>query len=180
MGFVPPLRPAADDLRTLSQYRYWYRKGTDLARSDASRKGLPASDAGKGAVLGPLWQTIPSPGCQFEIHVVIGDIYLVSMLDRLRILGRPVIYIVVDVFSDLIVGVSVSLEGPSRQGTMLALENMAHDKVAYCREYGVDITEDAWPSHHLPKAILANRSELLPENADIRMNALSIPISNTQ
>jgi putative transposase len=179
-GVFVPLLPPADELPTLSQYRYWYRKGPDVARSDASRKGSPASDAGKGAVLGPLRQTIPSPGCQFEIHVVIGDIYLVSTLDRRRILGRPVINIVVDVFSDLIVGVSVSLEGPSRQGAMLALENMAHDKVAYCREYGVEITEDAWPSHHLPKAILADRSELLLENADILVNALAISISNTQ
>src|SRR5260221_7641212 len=52
-GVFVPLLPPADELPTLSQYRYWYRKGTDLARSDASRKGLPASDAGKGAVLGP-------------------------------------------------------------------------------------------------------------------------------
>jgi len=179
-GVFVPLLPRADELPTLSQYRYWYRKGHNLARFVASRNGSRPSDAGERAALGELPPTIFGPGCLFEIHVVIGDLYLVSVLDRRRILGRPVIYIIVDVFSELIVGVSVSLEGPSRQGTMLALENMAHDKVAYCREYGVDITEDAWPSHHLPKAILANRSELLPENADIRMNALSIPISNTQ
>ncbi len=112
--------------------------------------------------------------------MVIGDILLVSMLDRRRILGRPVIYIIVDVFSDLIVGMSVSLEGPNRQGAMLTLENMAHDKVAYCREFGIDITEDAWPSHHLPKAMLASRSELLLKNANILVNALDIEISNTQ
>ena len=179
-GVFVPLLPPADELPTLRQYRYWYRMRHDLAHFVASRKGSHAFDTGERTILGHLPQTIFGPGCQFEIHVVIGDISLVSRLDRRRILGRPVIYIIVDVFSGLIVGMSVSLEGPSRQGVMLALENMAHDKVTYCRKYGVDITEDDWPSHHLPKAILSNRSELLFKNADILMNALDIEISNTQ
>src|SRR5206468_20943 len=93
--FVPLLLPA-DELPTLSQYQYWYRKGYDFARSGASRKGSPASDVGNGAVLGPLGQTIFGPGCQYEIHTVIGNLYLVSMLDRCRVLGYPVIYIIVD------------------------------------------------------------------------------------
>ncbi len=179
-GVFIPLLPPADELPTLSQYRYWYRMRCEVAPFVASHKGSHTFDPGERDVLGQPRQTKFGPGCQFEIHVVIGGIYLVNRLDRRCILGRPVIYIIVDVFSELIVGVSVSLEGASRQGTMLALENMAHDKVAYCREYGVDITEDAWPSHHLPKAILADRSELLLKNADILVNALGISISNTQ
>lgn len=123
-------------------------------------------------------QTIFSPGSQFEIHVVIGGIYLVSMLDRRRVLGRPVIYIIVDVFSGLIVGMHVCLEGPSREGTLLVLENMACNKVAFSQEYGLDITEDGWPSHHLPKSITASRSELLLENAG-SLNALGIENCNT-
>jgi len=179
-GAFVPLLPPADELPTLSQYRYWYRMRPDLARLVASGKGSQPCTAGERAALEQLRQTNFGPGCQYVIHVVIGDIYLVSRLDRRRILGRPVIYIIVDIFSDLIVGMSVSLEGPSRQGAMLALENMAHDKVAYCREYGVDITEDAWPSHHLPKTIVANRSDLLLKNADALVNALDIEISNAQ
>lgn len=179
-GVFVPLLPPADELPTLSQYRYWYRMERDLAPFVASHEGSHAFDTGERAVLGHLRQTIFGPGCQYEIHVVIGDILLVSMLDHRRILGRPVIYIIVDVFSDLIAGMSVSLEGPNRQGAMLALENMAHDKVTYCREFGVDITEDAWPSHHLPKAMLASRSELLLKNANILVNALDIEISNSQ
>jgi putative transposase len=179
-GVFVPLLSAADELPTLNQYRYWYRMEHDLAPFVASRTGSHAFDAGERAVLGHLQQMIFGPGCRYEIHVVIGDIYLVNMLDRRRILGRPVIYIIVDVFSGLIVGMSVSLEGPGWQGAMLALDNMAHDKVAYCREYGVDITEDDWPSHHLPKAILANRSEFLFKNANVLVNALGIEISNNQ
>ena len=177
--FVPSL-PPVNELPTFAQYHYWYRKIRDLERSSAVREGSHAFDTRGRVVPGHLRQTIIGPGCQYELHVVIGDILLVSMLDRRRILGRPVIYIIGDVFSDLIAGMHVSLEGPNRHGVMLALENMAHDKVTYCQEFDVEITEDAWPSHHLPKAIHSNRSELLLKNADILVNALDIEISNTQ
>jgi putative transposase len=63
--------------------------------------------------------------------------------------------VVIDVFSRLIAGIGVSLEGPSRLGAMPALENATADKVAFCAEYSVSIAEDVRPSHHLPEAILA-------------------------
>ena len=171
--FIPLLPPAAE-LPTWNQYRYWYKKECDLACSAAAHEGPHAADAGEKAVHGDPRQQIAGPGRQFEVHVVIGDINLVSMLDRRRILGRPVMYIIVDVFSGLIVGLYVSLGGPNWEGVLLAIENMARDKVAYCREYGIHITEEDWPSHHLPDAITASRSELLLTSADILVNALGI------
>lgn len=170
-GVFVPLLPPADELPTFSQYQYWYRNVRDLARPVTAHEGSHA---------GQIRWRISGPGYLFEIHVVVANINCVNILDRRHILGRPVVYIIVDVFSDLIVGMNVSLEGPNRQGAMLALANMALDKGAFCREYGVEITEDAWPSHHLPKAILASKSELLLKNVDTLVNALDIEISNAQ
>jgi hypothetical protein len=67
---------------------------------------------------------------------------------------------VVDVYSRMIVGLSVSLEGPSWVGMMLALENACADKVEFCRELGLEIAEADWPCRHLPEAILGDRGEL--------------------
>ncbi|TFI52625.1 hypothetical protein BLD44_020400 [Mastigocladus laminosus UU774] len=89
------------------------------------------------------------------------------------------VYLVVDVFSRLIVGFSVSLEGPSWLGAMLALENATTNKVKFCQEYGIEIAEAQWPSHHLPEAILADRGELLSDNANNLVNALGIRVDNT-
>src|SRR5258708_1616194 len=75
-GMFVSLLPPTDELPTLSQYRYWYRMERDLARFAASRKGSQALDTGERAVSGHLQQTLPGPGSQFEIHVIIGDIYL--------------------------------------------------------------------------------------------------------
>jgi hypothetical protein len=119
------------------------------------------------------------PGSIYQIDATIGDIYLVSFLDRNRIIGRPVIYIIIDTFSRMITGLSVSLEGPSWLGAMLALENATTDKVAFCKEYGVEINPEDWPCHHLPEAMLADRGELEGYNADNLVNALNIRVSNT-
>jgi hypothetical protein len=62
---------------------------------------------------------------------------------------------------------------------MLALENATMNKVAFCAEYGIVITEDEWPSHHLPEAILADRGELEGYQADNLVNALNIRMMNT-
>ena len=80
------------------------------------------------------------PGDRFQIDATSADIYLVSRFNRHRIVGRPTIYVVVDVFSGMIVGLYVGFEYPSWLGAMMALVNAATDKVDWCRQYGVETT----------------------------------------
>ncbi|MBW4573588.1 MAG: hypothetical protein KME31_38255 [Tolypothrix carrinoi HA7290-LM1] len=56
-----------------------------------------------------------------------------SAINRSWIIGRPTLYLVIDVFSRLIVGFIVTLEPPSWLGAMLALENATADKVFFCQ-----------------------------------------------
>ena len=53
------------------------------------------------------------------------------------------------------------------------------NKVEFCREHGIEITETEWPSHHLPKMLLGDRGELEGYNADNLVNGLGIQVSNT-
>jgi len=119
------------------------------------------------------------PGSLYQIDATIVDLYLVSSFDRTRIIGRPVLYLVVDVFSRMIVGMAVLLEGPSWLGAMLALDNAMSEKAAFCAEYGVEISPEQWNCHHLPKAILADRGEFEGYNADTLVFSLGITIHNT-
>ncbi|MBD2226973.1 Mu transposase C-terminal domain-containing protein [Calothrix anomala] len=178
-GVLVPMLPPATQLPTFAQFRYWYEKERDITQEKISREGKRRFNLRHRSVLGDSTQMAYGPGSVYQIDATIGDIYLVSSLDRNRIIGRPVIYFVIDTFSRLIVGFSVSLEGPSWLGAMLALENVATDKVAFCKEYDIDINESDWPSHHLPEAILADRGELEGYNADNLVNALNIRVSNT-
>ncbi|MDZ8035392.1 Mu transposase C-terminal domain-containing protein [Nostoc sp. DedSLP04] len=178
-GILVPMLPPATELPTFAQFRYWYEKERDITQEKISREGKRRFNSRYRYVLGDSTQIAYGPGSVYQIDATIGDIYLVSSLDRNRIIGRPVIYFVIDTFSRLITGFSVSLEGPSWLGAMLALENVTADKVAFCKEYDIDINESDWPSHLLPEAILADRGELEGYNANNLVNVLDIGVSNT-
>ncbi|HBW50593.1 MAG TPA: hypothetical protein DEF47_11880 [Herpetosiphon sp.] len=120
------------------------------------------------------------PGSCFEVDATIADVYLVSSLNPRRIVGRPVIYIVKDVFSRImVVGFSILLEGPSWLGAMFALENATANKVAFCKEYGIEIKEEDWPCQHLCDKLRADRGEFEGYNADNLTEGLKIEIENT-
>lgn len=178
-GVLVPILPPANESPTYRQFWYWYHKERDPTPSIIAREGQRAFLLRKRAILGSATQGIQGPGALYQLDATVGDTYLVSKFDRSHIIGRPVIYIIIDVFSRLIVGMSVSLEGPSWLGALLALENMATEKVAFCQEYGYDIKSEDWPSHHPPRAILGDRGEMLSKNADRLNNVFGIRIDTT-
>ena len=119
------------------------------------------------------------PGSRYEIDATIADIYLVSDSDRRNIVGRPVIYFVIDVFSRMITGLYVGFENASYPAALQALAVSMTDKVQFCKEYGIDISEEEWPSVGLPDAILADRGELLGHQIESLEACFSIRIENT-
>jgi hypothetical protein len=179
-GIFIPVLPPAEQLPTLRQFRYWYENiYCDDTRKSKSREGEREYNLRSREILGDSTQMASGPGAIYQIDSTIGDIYLVSSFDRTRIIGRPVVYFCVDVFSRVISGFCVTLEGPSWLSGMLAIDNVVADKVAFCAEYGITITEEEWPCHHLPGAFLADRGEFEGYDADTLPNALGTPIHNT-
>lgn len=176
-GKVELLDPA--DRPTFEQFRYWYNKYGNPINA-WSRRVRPVRYE---RMLHPPLQDVTTfafgPGSCFEVDATIADVYLVSSLNPRRIVGRPVIYIVKDVFSRMVVGFTILLEGPSWLGAMLALENAATNKVAFCKEYGIDIEEEDWPCQHLCAKLRADRGEFEGYNADNLAEGLGIEVENT-
>jgi putative transposase len=173
-----PVLPPVSELPTFGQFRYWYEKERDLESSFKRRLGDTRYALTRRPVVGDSTKMANGPGSLYQIDATVDDIYLVSRADRNRIIGRPVVYLVQDVFSRLITGIAVTLEGPSWLGAILALENTSSDKTPFCQEFGIDDIE-WWPAQHLPEAILADRGELEGYNADNLVNSLGIRVSNT-
>jgi hypothetical protein len=178
-GIKVPVLPLKEKLPTENQFRYWYYREYHPVRAIVKREGEHAYNVNNRAALGSLKLKVFGPGSIYIIDATVGDIYLVSEMDRNRIIGRPVIYVIIDVFSGLIVGMSVSLEGPSWLGAMQALENMTLDKVAFCKEYGRTIQPGQWPSAHIPHSILADRGELLSPRIEKFMKKFHVSVANT-
>ena len=163
---------------TLTQFKYWYEVEQDIRKTFISRKGANRYALQNRAIMGTSKMESLGPGFRFQIDATVADVYLVSLYNRSWIIGRPVIYVVIDVFSRMVVGVYVGLEGPSWAGAMMALANAAIDKVQFCEEYGIQITQDDWPCHHIPDAILGDRGELVGTKVETLIPNLNIRIEN--
>ena len=167
-----------EDYPTIAQLRYFYER--EYLRADRIKSRANQIDYQKD--IRPLHGTatagVHGPGARYEIDATIADIYLLSE-DRQHIIGRPTLYVVVDVFSRLVAGFYVGLENPSYVTAMLALVNAMTDKVKLCQSFDYDIDSDDWPSIGLPDAILADRGELLGHQIEYLDKSFGVRIENT-
>ena len=146
---------------TLRQLQYYINTHFPYRHVRRRRHGDKDWNLHGRELLGAADGDVQGPGDRFQIDATVADVYLVSQFDRRRIVGRPVIYFVVDVFSRLITGLYVGFEGPSWAGAMMTLVNMVTPKVEFCRQHGIDIEEADWPSHYAPRRIMGDRGELM-------------------
>ena len=161
------------------QFYYWYSKHRDHKEETEKRESEKEYDLNDRPTVGKADSGLYGPGSEYQIDATIADIYLVSRFNRKNIIGRPVVYFVKDVFSRIVAGLYIGLEGPSWMGMSMALYNSFIDKVAFCHSYGLEISEEQWPCHHVPFSLLGDRGELESENANRLVEELGIRVSNT-
>jgi putative transposase len=164
---------------TYEQFYYFLQKEISDTEKIKKRLGEIAYQKDYRPVLGSSTAGAMGPGSLYQIDATIGDVYLIDEETRSVIVGRPVIYIVIDVFSRMITGVHVGLEGPSWVSAMFALANTMFDKVRYCASYGITINHDEWPVVGKPEAILGDKGELIGTTVEVLSEALFINILNT-
>jgi putative transposase len=148
-----------DKCISLHQFRYWGNRLFSTKEQLIGLFGLRKFELNHRAVLGETTTESYAPGRRFQVDATIADIYLVSRLNSNWIIGRPVVYIIIDTFSRRIVGFYVGLEGPSWLGAMMALYNTTRNKVSLCNEYGISISEDDWDCCYLPDSLIVDRGE---------------------
>lgn len=167
------------EIPTNWQMKYFYQR--EFTQVDVIRKRTHPKIYNKD--IRPLKGTANlhalGPGSRFEIDATIADIYLVSDSNRSWIVGRPVVYVVVDVFSRLIVGLYIGFENPSYVAAIQALQTAMTDKVDLCHQYGIEIEAQEWPAIGLPDAILADRGELLGSQIESLEKSFSVRVENT-
>ncbi|HQT61414.1 MAG TPA: DDE-type integrase/transposase/recombinase [Acidiphilium sp.] len=166
----------AGGLPSFKQFQYWADK--DHVRLDVKRKrvGERIYDKDMRGLTGTATAEVFGPGDRYLIDATIADVYLLSRIDRERIIGRPVIYVIIDVFSRMITGIYVGLEGPSWVGAMMALANSNADKVKFCKDFDISIEPHDWPCHFLPEIFLGDRGEMASSMIDTLSNTLKISV----
>ncbi|WP_075257356.1 hypothetical protein [Herbaspirillum camelliae] len=106
------------------------------------------------------------PGHTYIIDATVADIYIVSAYDRRRIIGRPIIYVVIDLFSSVILAIYVTLWGPNFNEARNAIFMALSDKKDYLRYLGLEEFQEYFPQGVRPNYLLYDRGELLSKNGE--------------
>lgn len=169
-----------EQIPSLRQFTYFLNSNYPKTVQSRSRGGERNWNLNERALLGWADADADRPGQRFQVDATVADVYLVSRFDRTSIVGRPTIYFVVDVFSRMIVGMYIGLEHPSWAAAAMALVNVVTPKREYCAKYGVQIKDEEWPCAHMPRALTADRGELLSiASADRIIRNLQVTLENT-
>lgn len=168
-----------ESIPSFDQFYYWYRKWYKPEDAIHKREGRREFLQNYRAITGSATEDSMGIGT-YAIDATIGDIYLVSSLDRNVVIGRNVIYLCVDIFSRAIVGVGVGIENMSGHSLRVALANTFENKRDFCkRTLDMEMNGEDWPIHYLPHTILADRgSELISDELTQVVENLNIKIQN--
>jgi len=177
----PDARPkidAPDCVPSFDQFFYAWRRQYDLGRRLRLRRGARGFEKLTRLLLSGTLKEVRGPGTRYYIDATVLDVYVVSRFDPNRIITRPTLYVVVDEFSRLIVGIYVGLEPPCWVGAMLALWNCNVDKVDFCAKYGLEIAPEWWPTGYMPLHLMGDRGELASQQAEALAKGFRFDVEN--
>jgi hypothetical protein len=164
-GVIAPVPKPAAETPSFRMFEHAVNRDWNLHELEKRRIGQRIYLQSKRGLNGSGRENTKGPGDRYQIDATLYDIYLVNQIHRSWIIGRPVVYFVMDTFSTMIVGMFVGLWGPSWDCARLALMNAFTDKVDFCRKYGITISQEDWPCTLLPTKLFADRQELLTNAA---------------
>lgn len=157
---IPDHAYEALGLPRYEQYLYHYHRERKAWKALIKRLGHRVYALRHRPILKNSTDEAWGPGARFQIDATQVDVYVRSGRNRRRLLWRPTLYVVVDVWSRMIVGFALSLDPPSWIGAMTALANGMTDKREFCAKYGIEIDDEDWPCHHLCAILEGDNGEM--------------------
>lgn len=129
---------------------------------------------------GSATASVSGPGDKFEIDATPMPIHVVSNHDRSRVLGKPTLYLVVDVYSHLIVGYYIGFYSASYRTATIAILSIVQDKTELLKKYNISPTIcKNWPALGLPNSLLCDKAEFFGLNGNHLVEATGMRIENT-
>lgn len=147
---------------TYDQFRHHYNNLVDYKKLAQLKTSVKQAHNDRSRKLGTAQQNAIGPSDLYEIDSTTLNIYVVSrvVLKNFKIktkpLGRPYLYFVVDVYSGMIVGYCITFRRNS-MAAKRALYNAFTNKVEHCAKFGIQISEDEWPCHHVCLRLICDR-----------------------
>lgn len=143
---------------TLRQLNYYIEKNLTKQERDLIKTSASEQRNDKRLIVSDSLNGVYGPGDMVEIDACEVDISLVSSTDHNKTIGRPIVYFMIDVYTRLILAVSVAFDNNSILGLTNLFINVSDDKKKYCAKYGIKYDNDKiWPSNIIPKRLRADR-----------------------
>ena len=179
-AMTPDLKPA-DQLPTMAQFRYYYNKHYRRLSSLRARMGENYVEQNGREVMHDQTKSARGIGDIYQIDATTADVYLVMSDDHDITVGRPIVYVVIDTFSTLVVGVHVTFFNMSYDAVSMAIWNAFVDKVHFCEQWGVPgIDPLHWPASGLPASLFADRGEMFSRASDVLGAQLGVQVVNAK
>ena len=149
---------------TFYQFRYFVRQHANKEERLAAKIGKRKFRNEKRLLRGTSLSNVHGPGDVFEIDACELDLAVVSALNRSKAVGSPVVYFMVDVFSRLIVGASLSFDNNSLIAMTNCMTSLVEDKAEILKSVGINVNttvhgltlDDVMPSNIKPRIIRAD------------------------
>lgn len=161
---------------TLGQFYYYAQKHLTKEEKDLIKTSAAEQRNNKRLLISDSLKDVYGPADMVEIDACEADVSLISELDPDQAIGRPIVYFMIDVYSRIILAVSVAFDNNSILGITNLFFNLADDKQEYCKKYGIEFNDKRlWPSGVIPKRIRVDRgSEFKSYEFDRICNELGI------
>lgn len=143
---------------TKRQFSYYVSQHLTKQEKDLIKTSAAEQRNNKRLIISDSLDGVYGPGDMVEIDACEADVSLVSSYDSNKTIGRPIVYFMVDVYTRIILAVSVAFDNNSVLGVTNLFLNLADDKKEYCSRYGMGFNDDAmWPSNIIPRRIRVDR-----------------------
>lgn len=148
-----PIFPPLGRRPTNRQISYLLQTALSIPKTYARRHGTAEYLNNMAPTTGTVLDDCNGPGDVYEADETTLDYHIVSALDMTITLGKPVLHIVVDRYSRLIVGFHVSLDAANWEDGKLAFLSVANDWEALCKQHGVKYVPADFPA----QGVMCNR-----------------------
>lgn len=116
-------------------------------------------------LVGRSYKGASGPGYRYMADATRGNVYLRSSINRAWFIGRPIVYLIVDVWSTAVVGFHVCLDGPSWATAQLALFCACSPPEMMSEIWGISYVTGLDPHPTAPCELYVDRGELFTDGA---------------
>lgn len=166
-GKLAPIPPNLGEYPNTRQIRRVLEKEIPRLQRLLERTTKGHFERSMRGLVGRNWQGVAGPGHTWAIDSSIGDIYLRSSVNRAWIIGRPIVYVIVDVWSTAIVGFYVCLQGPSWDMAKISLFSSAAPPDLVAELWGYQPMVSLNPVPTMCAILMCDRGEYLSKAASI-------------